>query len=637
MLLAGISRLTGLDVPAATTLLGIAWLPVIPVGAYLLTRRLTGRRDVALVAATLTAFGGGFDVSADRLWVNSMFMVGQAFVPVYPRDLVFGILPFAMLAFLNATEGQRRWLGWAVLAGALLGICGLIQIQLLIPVPLALTSLVVVTALRHRARIGTLLIALVATGVTALAFVTPWLLYVIGTIRKNGGFSIDSSEDLLPVRIGFWQYPIQFGLILPLAAIGAGVVLFLLRRTTGPDGDSETRRWAPRPTEVAALLLPWWLLPFTLAVLYQPTWPLEDALRPQRMWMVSSQAGLILAAIGLVALGDHLLRRRPSASRLLVPGLVVTLLVACLPATVATERLLWTIWSDRRYAHLQLGPDRVPEIARLLDVTGTRPTILSYEDWSSLIWYETGASVVAVLPPGYAKLAFDPGVFTGHGQADRRADLASAFQGDAAALASVADRYGAGRIVLARRGAAVGLVSRLAALAATGSGATAGPTRILPGNGWDGVVLEPGGSIGFTQLPVGQPIDLEIRVLPRLTGGAGDGPAGIETGDPDAPAITPVEPSGGSLGPGGDPSARRLRVLAGDRPVAEIRVPFTGSDDFVVVGARVELAPGEPLVLVGDDRIAIQSLTGFVADPGPPAGWSVIRDTADAVVWGRVP
>ena len=77
-------------------------------------------------------------------------------------------------------------------------------------------------------------------------------------------------------------------------------------------------------------------------------------------------------------------------------------------------------------------------------------------------------------------------------------------------------------------------------------------------------------------------------------------------------------------------------MLAGDRPVAEIRVPFTGSDDFVVVGARVELAPGEPLVLVGDDRIAIQSLTGFVADPGPPAGWSVI-DTADAVVWGRVP
>ena len=124
LLLAGISRATGVDVPTATALLGIAWLPVIPLGAYLLTRRLTGRRDVALVAAILTSFGGGFDVSADRLWVNSMFMVGQAFVPVYPRDLVFGLLPFAILAFLRATEGEGRWLAWAVLAGGLLAAAG---------------------------------------------------------------------------------------------------------------------------------------------------------------------------------------------------------------------------------------------------------------------------------------------------------------------------------------------------------------------------------------------------------------------------------------------------------------------------------------------------------------------------------
>jgi hypothetical protein len=636
LLLAGISSVSGLDVPAATALLGIAWLPVIPLGAYLLTRRLTGRGDVALVAAVMTSFGGGFDISADRLWVNSMFMVGQAFVPIYPRDLVFGILPFAILAFLNATEGQRRWLGWAVLAGALLGICGLIQIQLLIPIPLALTSLVVVMALRHRDWLRGLLVVLVATGATAFAFVAPWLLYVAGTIRKNGGFSIDSSEDLLPVRIGFWQYPIQFGLILPLAAVGAGVVLYFLRRATSPGTDGETGRWAPRPPEVAALLLPWWLLPFTLAVLYQPTWPLEDALRPQRMWMVSSQAGLILAAIGLVAVAEYLVRRRPSVTRCLVPGLVVTLLVACLPATVATERLLWTIWSDQRYAHLQLGPDRVPEMSSLLDVQGPRPTILSYEDWSSLIWYETGASVVAVDPPGYAKLAFDPGVFTGHGQAERRADLATALRGDVAALTGVADRYDADRIVLGRRGDAIGLISQPAALAAAMPSATAGETRILPGNGWDAVVLEPGGSLAFSLAPTGEPIDLEVRLLPRLTGGAGDGTGSTDATDLDAATPAP-DLGGGALGPGGDPGARRLRILAGDRLVAAITVPFTGSDDFVVVGARVELAPGERLVIEADDRIAVQSVTGYVADPGPPAGWRTVTETPDAVVWGRTP
>ena len=68
LLLAGLASLPGLEVAGATALLGIAWLPAIPLGAYLLARRLSGRTDVGLVAAALTAFGGGLDVSNDRLW-----------------------------------------------------------------------------------------------------------------------------------------------------------------------------------------------------------------------------------------------------------------------------------------------------------------------------------------------------------------------------------------------------------------------------------------------------------------------------------------------------------------------------------------------------------------------------------------
>ena len=37
-----------------------------------------------------------------------MFLVGQVAYPIYPRDLVFGILPFAILAFVRATDGERR-------------------------------------------------------------------------------------------------------------------------------------------------------------------------------------------------------------------------------------------------------------------------------------------------------------------------------------------------------------------------------------------------------------------------------------------------------------------------------------------------------------------------------------------------
>ena len=607
MLLAGLSRLLSTDVPTATAVLGVLWLPVIPLGAYLLTRRLSGRRDVALLAAVLTAFAGGFDLSADRLWVNSMFMVGQAFYPIYPRDLVFGLLPFAILAFLRATDDGSRALGWAALAGVLLGVCGLLQIQLLIPIPVTLAFVVIVLGLRHEVRWFRLVGVLVVTGLTAAVLVAPWLIDLAGTIRTNGGVSIDSSEDLLPVRIGFWQYPIQFGLILPLTIVGAGVALSFLRRPSGPAPSDDPGSWAPRQLAGPSLLVPWWLIPFALAALYQPTWPLEDALRPQRMWMVSSQPGLILAAFGLMALIEAVRRRRPARPRLVAVGLAVTLLVATVPTTLATERLLWTLWTEPQYAHLQLDEDRVPEMSDLLTVAGPRPTILTYEDWSSLVWYETGAAVVAVLPPGYAKLAFDPAVFTGFGQDQRRHDLATALTGDATALTAAADRFGADRIVLGRRGEAVGRISRVAALAAAQPGATTGSTRILPGNGWDAVVLEPGATLSLPVSSVGEPIELEIRVLARFG----------EEADVAGP--------------------RRIRVSAGDRLVEELVVPPTETPEFQVVRTSATLAADEPLVIEAVDPIAIQSVTGYVPDSGPPAGWQTVTETDDAVVWGRTP
>ena len=460
LLLAGLASIPGLDVPSATSLLGIVWLPVIPLGAYLLARRLSGRGDVALVAAALTAFGGGLDVSNDRLWVNSMFLVGQVAYPIYPRDLVFGILPFAILAFLRATDGGRRWAGWALVAGGLFGVCALIQVQLLLPIPIALATLVVARGWRDRSRWRVAIGTLALTGLVTALLVGPWLVWLAGTIRQNGGFSIESSADLLPVRIGFWDYPIQFGLILPLAVIGAGVALLFLRQPDGPRPNGVPGRWMPRPVEGGLLLIAWWIVPWTMAVLYQPSWPLEDALRPQRLWLVASQPGLILAAMGTVALAGAIVAAPRSRIRRATPLILVIVLIAALPVTIATTRLLAILWTEPVYAHLRIGPDRVPDFDALLDAAAPRPTVLTYEDWSSLAWYETGVGTVAVVPPGYAKLAFDPAAFTGHGQTERRTDLAAALRGDPAVLTATADRYGADRIVLARRGATVGLVAQ---------------------------------------------------------------------------------------------------------------------------------------------------------------------------------
>ena len=204
-----------------------------------------------------------------------------------------------------------------------------------------------------------------------------------------------------------------------------------------------------------------------------------------------------------------------------------------------------------------------------------------------------------------------------------------------AALTGVADRYGADRIVLARRDGGLGLVSRVATLAAAETGGTSGSTRTLHGNGWDAVVLEPGARLTLPLALTGQPIALEVRVLPEIAvdvaGDTGQGDAALA--DPNA--VAPDGPNAGALGPGGSPAARRVRILAGDRVVDEIAVPFTGSSDFTVIRSQVTPGPGEPLVIEGVDRIAIQSVTGYVPDDGPPPGWLILTETDDAVVWAR--
>ncbi len=76
-------------------------------------------RWVAVLAVAITLFAGGLDLRAGRLWVNSLFLSGQQAWPLYPRDLVFGLLPFGVLAFLNALDrpAARASLAWALVAG----------------------------------------------------------------------------------------------------------------------------------------------------------------------------------------------------------------------------------------------------------------------------------------------------------------------------------------------------------------------------------------------------------------------------------------------------------------------------------------------------------------------------------------
>jgi hypothetical protein len=601
LLIAALSAVASTTVETATLLLGFAWLPVLPLGTFALARYISGRGDIALVAAALTVFGGAYDVGGDRIWVNSLFLSGHQFYPLFPRDLVFGLLPLAVLAFLRALDADRAWT-WAVAAGGLLGACAVIQVQLLLPIPIALLVAAVAAAAADPARRRRAVVALVVTGGLATLAIAPWLIETVATIRRNGGVALDSADTLLPARIGLWDYPREFGLFLPLALVGAALVLIHAR-----DRDPAVSGLSPHRQNVGIVLVPWFALPWLMAVFYDPGWPLEDALRPQRLWLLSSQPAAILASIGLVALARDVVGRRWHRPRWIAPVIVAVVLAAAVPTVTFTLRQLFQTWIEPAYAHLELDRDRVPDMASILATRTTPSTVLAYEDWSSLVWYETGNWVVAVKPPGYAKLAFDPLVFTGHGQDARRADLTRAFRGDPAELTAVADAYGADRILIARRDDRWGVIQQVAALAARVPGALTEPSTVVDGNGWDDVDLAPGAGLTFDLAATDRPMHLEMRFV-------------------------------GEVGNKGAP-ARRVRLVAAgigqSRDVIDLVLPATAVDEWQVIGADIELRTGERLVVQAIDEVALQSFVGFVATTVPP-GWQTVTMTPDAVVLGRV-
>ena len=603
LILAILARLTTLAVPTVTLLLGFAWLPVLPLTTWALARRVTARSDIALVAAVLTVFGGAYDLGPDRLWVNSLFLAGQQAYPLYPRDIVFGLLPLAMLLFLRALDGGPRAWRWAVGSGVVLGACALIQVQLLLPIPITLVATAAATVALDRRRWRIALGSVIATGGLTALIVSPWLVPIVATIRRNGGVTLDSSDTLLPAQFGMWDYPREFGLLLPLAAVGIGVALLQLRVR-----DRARTGLAPRSPTDPFLLVPWFVLPWALAILYDPGWPLEDALRPQRLWLLASQPGAILAAIGLFAVAGRFASAKLCRPRLRGPLVVLACFVIALPTTVFTTRLLLQTWTTPQYADLRLDLDHVPDFGQLLGGSGARSTVLTYEDWSSLAWYESGVWVVAVKPPGYAKLAFDPTVFTGRSQDTRRTDVARAFDGDAADLTAVAADYDAGRIVLARRLDRWGAIQQVAASIAADPGRVSGPVALVNGNGWDAVTLDRSARLTIVPAQPGGQITLEIRF----------------TGD-----------NAGQTVPD-----RRFRLLAigpaGERELGAGVVPLTSTDGWQVISQSVDLRPGEGISLVADDPLTIQSVMGFVVMQAP-VGWRVAQTTADAVVLEKLP
>jgi hypothetical protein len=251
--------------------------------------------------------------------------------------------------------------------------------------------------------------------------------------------------------------------------------------------------------------------------------------------------------------------------------------------------------------------DRVPQFGQLLGRDGPRQTVLAPEDWSPQVWFETGLPIVAMVPPGYAKLAFDPARFTPASQEERRTALVEAWSGDATALAGVADRFDARRIVIPRDGDHWALTSLdTAALAAADPSSTTG--EVVAGNGWDAVALDPGERI---TLPAGASgsTRLDLRVLRQ---GYRDQPVRVRV------LALPADGTGAG------------------RDVGTIEIA-PGIDDWARGSTPITVAAGERLVIEAISPAIVQAAIGWMPVSDPPTGWRVATQTGEAIVLERQP
>lgn len=342
-LLAVAMRATGRDAVSAGGLLHALWLPVLAVGTFLFARRLTGRPWVALLAATLTVFAGGYDLRAEALGTAALAISGHVAWPLHPRDLALGLLPWGVHAYLRALDatapgGATRW---AAAAGLAFGATALVEPTTLLPVPLALVA----TAAVHESRGGSpripIAVSILVTGLVAIAVAAPWLTGLLTALARGWTMVPESGGAIGFRQPGTWSYPAAFGLMLPLATLGSGVALLFLRRRDGPrPAGLLAGRWGPRPVAGPALLVAWAVPAFAIGALWAPDWPAASLLRPDHAWLLASQPMAILAAIGLAATTEEVVEGRLHRPHLTVPATVIVTAMVTLPVTAANVALV---------------------------------------------------------------------------------------------------------------------------------------------------------------------------------------------------------------------------------------------------------------------------------------------------------
>ena len=603
----------GISPADAAGILFLALLPVLGIGTYLLADRLTGpavgrrprRRHHAVRRARTTSTRSGSGSTACS-WadrppgqpIRATSCSRSSPSPPMPSSAPWSRVPKA-----------GGWVAWAGVAGLLLGGAALVQVQLLLPIPLALAATALAVAVRDPAPAQ-------ASGCRAR------------DLRADRG---GHGRPLAPRHPG--RHPPErwrrARLVGPARACPLRVLELPARVRAPPAARAPGRRRdaaVPPPAGRAAAdgragpvetRAPrgWGPARDVVGPAVRAGRPLRPVLAPRGCAPAAAPLAHRLAAPGDPRRGRPGDRGRARAAR---PA----------PALGGPDGRGGHARGDgprHRTPPPRSWPGRGPAMptrcstaSRTGSHTSTRSSVAPGrarrssrpEDWSALAWFETGLPVVAIVPPGYAKLAFDPARFThrlaagsaggaggglvgrhrrtrrGRRPVRRGADRHPSRRGS---LGAPGSRCGGRRIGGSDRRPSAGRSSR-----ATGG------TR-SPWTGGERLVL-PVGAAG--------PVDVGVRVAR---------PGGDEAAD----ASTRARPAGDGLAEGRE--RRHHRHRARDRRLG-------ARERLGDAAARANASRSRPI-----SPAVVQSVTGWIPRPDAPPGWRVASETDEAIVLERAP
>jgi hypothetical protein len=257
-------------------------------------------------------------------------------------------------------------------------------------------------------------------------------------------------------------------------------------------------------------------VPVLLAIFRPTGFPGGDTFFPRRLWQFASQPLMLMAGLGLVAGLLTPLRPRWTLIGLLGIG---TCLLASVPGSLGTINRIDEFWNEPDFADQRWDLDGNfalgPFLAAQARADGPQ-TVLVPTPEATLVWYYAGQKVVYLHPTAAIKLAYDVQRITGFGEAEREADLVTAYAGAPTELAGIAGKYGTRYVVLKRLGDRLAGVDVPAEGLAPGGGGR-GAGRVVETNHYEYLAVSPGDRVTVTiDSPADRTATLILRAKRRV-------------------------------------------------------------------------------------------------------------------------